>query len=96
MIAESEIIPGADRVTGIRGRGAGFEGGHQSNRSNRKKDRRKARYDRRKSVRDGVIVSLSFKKDRRKNPDRRLQASVKPVPPDDADDAKSSGYNIIA
>lgn len=93
MIAENEIIPGANSVAGIGGRGTGFGGGYQANRPNRKKDRRKARYDRRKSVRDGVIVSLSFKKDRRKTPDRRLQSSVKPVHPGDV---KSSGYDIIA
>jgi len=34
-------------------------------------DRRKNRQDRRKSVRDGVIVSLSFKNDRRARKDRR-------------------------
>lgn len=36
-----------------------------------RKDRRKSHLDRRKSVRDGVIVVLSFKKNRRKNQDRR-------------------------
>jgi hypothetical protein len=35
------------------------------------KERRKNKQDRRKSVRDGVIVSLSFKNDRRVLPDRR-------------------------
>ena len=34
-------------------------------------DRRKNRKDRRQSVRDGVIVSLSFKNDRRGRKDRR-------------------------
>ena len=34
-------------------------------------ERRKNRQDRRKSVRDGVIVSLSFKNDRRVRKDRR-------------------------
>lgn len=37
----------------------------------KKDDRRKNKQDRRKSVRDGVIVSLSFKKDRRVGKDRR-------------------------
>ncbi len=36
-----------------------------------RKDQRKNAQDRRKSVRDGVIVSLSYKKDRRKQRDRR-------------------------
>lgn len=38
-------------------------------------DRRKNRQDRRKSVRDGVIVSLSFKNDRRARKDRRRKIS---------------------
>jgi hypothetical protein len=36
-----------------------------------RKDQRKNVQDRRKSVRDGVFVSLSYKKDRRKQRDRR-------------------------
>lgn len=36
-----------------------------------RKDRRRQRADRRSSVRDGVIVNLSFKGDRRKGGDRR-------------------------
>ena len=35
------------------------------------KEKRKNKYDRRQSVRDGVFVSLSFKNDRRVIPDRR-------------------------
>ncbi len=35
------------------------------------KDRRKRKYDRRKSVRDGVVVALSCKNDRRRGGDRR-------------------------
>ncbi|MCJ7540848.1 MAG: hypothetical protein WBG61_03505 [Desulfobacterales bacterium] len=35
------------------------------------KEKRKNKQDRRKGVRDGVIVSLSFKNDRRVLPDRR-------------------------
>lgn len=41
--------------------------------SGRRKDQRKNQEDRRKSVRDGVFVSLSFKEDRRQTPDRRKQ-----------------------
>jgi hypothetical protein len=37
----------------------------------RRKDRRKNKHDRRKSVRDGVYVSLSYKMDRRVLKDRR-------------------------
>ncbi len=39
------------------------------------RDRRKNKQDRRKSVRDGVIVSLSFKNDRRVRKDRRRSRS---------------------
>ncbi len=49
-----------------------------SNYTHKKKkndDRRKNKQDRRKSVRDGVIVSLSFKKDRRVRKDRRRKIS---------------------
>ena len=35
------------------------------------RDQRKSAQDRRKSVRDGIIVSLSYKKERRKQQDRR-------------------------
>lgn len=93
MIAENKIIPVANKIIGTGDRGIGFGDGHQSNASNRKKNRRKEPYDRRESVRDGVIVTLSFKKDRRKSPDRRFRASVRPVP---TDNAKGSGYDIIA
>jgi len=41
------------------------------------KERRKNKQDRRKSVREGVIVSLSFKDDRRVLPDRRKANSRK-------------------
>ncbi|MBC2743738.1 MAG: hypothetical protein HGJ93_12005 [Desulfosarcina sp.] len=34
-------------------------------------EKRRNRTDRRKSVRDGVVVSLSYQKDRRARPDRR-------------------------
>ncbi|WP_321493961.1 hypothetical protein [uncultured Desulfobacter sp.] len=58
----------------------------------RKKERRNKPYDRRKSVREGVIVTLSFKKDRRKNPDRRyIHASGGLVP---ADNSKGSIYDV--
>lgn len=39
-----------------------------------RKDRRKKKQDRRKSVRDGVYVSFSFKNDRRKGGDRRKKS----------------------
>jgi len=37
----------------------------------KKEDRRQNKQDRRKGVRDGVVVTLSFKKDRRTKRDRR-------------------------
>jgi hypothetical protein len=40
-------------------------------RSGRLVDRRRNKQDRRKGVRDGVVVSLSYPNDRRVNPDRR-------------------------
>ena len=44
-------------------------------RSGNLKDRRKTKKDRRKSVRDGVYVSLSFKRERRSGSDRRVDAN---------------------
>ena len=43
----------------------------QTGRNVQPRDRRKRRRDRRKSVRDGVIVRLSYKRDRRSGRDRR-------------------------
>ncbi len=45
--------------------------GANSRRKNTRKERRKAVRDRRQDVRDGIIVSLSTRKDRRKKRDRR-------------------------
>lgn len=36
-------------------------------------DRRRSRKDRRKSVREGVVVKLSYPNDRRLQPDRRVR-----------------------
>ncbi len=44
-----------------------------------KRDRRKSSYDRRRGVRDGVIVSLSFKSNRRKIRDRRNVSGEKRI-----------------
>lgn len=41
-----------------------------------RRERRKSRQDRRKSVRDGVFVRLSFKQDRRQTLDRRKKTST--------------------
>lgn len=45
-----------------------------------KKNRRKSTYDRRKSLRDGVIVSLSFDRNRRRIVDRRNISEEKRIP----------------
>jgi len=45
-------------------------------RRRKRKDRRKNKRDRRKSVRDGVFVSLSFKKERRVLKDRRKNTAA--------------------
>ncbi len=44
---------------------------HTTKKKKKKEDRRNHKHDRRKSVRDGVIVTLSTKKDRRVSRDRR-------------------------
>ncbi|PIE62240.1 MAG: hypothetical protein CSA25_06050 [Desulfobacter postgatei] len=92
MNAENTILPITNKIIETGDRSGDFSV-YQPNVSNRKKDRRKRPYDRRKSVRDGVIVSLSFKKDRRKNPDRRSLVSGRSVPPDDS---RGSTHHIIA
>ena len=94
MAAENQIIPVANEVLRIQDRKSGLGTGYRPNiLGPRKKDRRKALYDRRKGVRDGVIVVLSLKKDRRKNPDRRFQPPNLPL---STDDSNGSGYDIIA
>nr|WP_320015091.1 hypothetical protein [uncultured Desulfobacter sp.] len=93
MVAENKILPVTNRIINTGDRSESLGGGYQPNISSRKKDRRKKPYDRRKSVREGVIVSLSFKKDRRKNPDRRSTTSSRLVP---GDDSKGSIHHIIA
>jgi len=93
MVAENKIMPAARKIMGITDRRSFFGGGYRSNVPNRKKDRRKAPYDRRKGVRDGVIVTLSFNKDRRKSPDRRFQESGRAIL---TNDSRKSVYDIIA
>jgi len=48
-------------------------------RRDKKKERRKAQRDRRRSVNEGVVVSLSAKGERRRLPDRRQQNSTETV-----------------
>lgn len=101
MVTENKIIPVAKKIIRITDKRSGFGAGYRPDMPGRrkKKDRRKTPYDRRRSVRDGVIVELSFqdknkdKKDRRKNPDRRFQVSDRPV---STVDTNASDYDIIA
>ena len=63
MIFDSKIIPVQNKVTSsLKKTTVGRK---------LKSDQRKYKRDRRSSVRDGVIVSLSFKSNRRKGTDRR-------------------------
>ncbi len=71
MTFDYKIIPykneAIDSASGIRG----FPEKRKTVTRRFKKDRRKKKVDRRKSIRDGVIVNLSFKNDRRRGKDRR-------------------------
>ena len=51
------------------------KGSGQSFQKKKKANRRKNKLDRRKGVRDGVIVTLSTKKDRRLQKDRRKKGA---------------------
>ncbi|NWH04567.1 hypothetical protein [Desulfobacter latus] len=94
MNADNKILPiSNNKMINSGDRSDGFGSGYRPNVSNRKKERRKRPYDRRKSVRDGVVVRLSFKKDRRKISDRRASPSGGLVP---TDDSKGYIHNIIA
>ncbi len=59
------------RTTKINGDDSLNKSPHDTPIKKKKGERRENKQDRRKSVRDGVIVSLSFKKDRRVRKDRR-------------------------
>ena len=62
--------------TGYVNRDASHEkGSGQSFQKKKKADLRKNKQDRRKGVRDGVIVTLSTKKDRRLQKDRRKKGA---------------------
>ncbi|MCF8044927.1 MAG: hypothetical protein K9J83_03615 [Desulfarculaceae bacterium] len=60
-----DTVPNTDRVGKLPNRSASAYS------RRRRKERRKKKYDRRQSVRTGVIVSLSYQNDRRKGGDRR-------------------------
>ena len=59
------------RSANINKTGAKADASHYGTGKVQRNDRRKNKQDRRKSVRDGVFVSLSFKKERRVLKDRR-------------------------
>lgn len=71
MVFDYKILPvqneSVDFVHEIRG----FSERRKTVTRKMKKDRRRSKADRRSSVRDGVFVSLSFRKNRRKGGDRR-------------------------
>jgi hypothetical protein len=57
--------------TSVKNQDLGKPAARAASKKNRVVERRRNREDRRKSVRDGVVVSLSHREDRRVNPDRR-------------------------
>ncbi len=59
------------RTTSVRRDGSQKSNSYRNGIRKRKVDRRKNQQDRRKSVRDGVYVTLSTKEDRRRQKDRR-------------------------
>lgn len=67
------ILPVSDSTVQATGPVTGLPAKKQpeSGRRKLKRERRRNRQDRRKDVRDGVVVYLSVKNDRRKNRDRR-------------------------
>ncbi len=67
MIMDPKILPVHNEIAGFSKKPAI---GRKS-----KNERRKRRIDRRKSVRNGVIVKLSSKADRRNGPERRKAAT---------------------
>ncbi len=71
MVFDYKILPVKNEDLDSTHRVQGFSERRKSVTRKPKRDRRKLILDRRKGVRDGVIVSLSFKDNRRKGVDRR-------------------------
>ncbi len=79
MVFDYKILPVRNEVVDSPREIGGFSGRRKSVGKKLKRDRRKSSYDRRKDVRDGVIVSLSFKSNRRKIRDRRNVSGEKRI-----------------
>lgn len=71
MTFDYKIIPYQKELVDSTSRIDGFPEKRRSVTRRFRKDRRRKKLDRRKSIRDGVIVNLSFKEDRRTGRDRR-------------------------
>jgi len=71
MVFDYKIIPIQNQIIDSPEEISGFLRRKKTVTKKQKKNRRKSALDRRADVRDGVIVNLSFKNNRRKNRDRR-------------------------
>ena len=71
MVFDYKIIPIQNEAIDSSSEIRGFLRRRKAVTRKQKKNRRKSALDRREDVRDGVIVSLSFKNNRRKIRDRR-------------------------
>ncbi len=73
MTFDYKILPVRDEKIGSSHKLDGFSERRKTVSRRPKRNRRKKINDRRSSIRDGVIVSLSFKNNRRKGIDRRAR-----------------------
>ncbi len=71
MVFDYKIVPIRNEAVDSASEIHGFSRRKKTVTRKLKRNRRKSVYDRRESIRDGVIVSLSFQNNRRKNRDRR-------------------------
>ncbi len=71
MVFDYKILPVKDEAIDAPYRIRGFSERRRTVTRKFRRDRRKARADRRSSVREGIFVELSFKNNRRKGVDRR-------------------------
>lgn len=77
MTFDYKIIPVRDEAIDSPYKINGFPERRKTISRKLRRDRRKKRIDRRSSIRDGVIVSLSFKSNKRKGTDRRKLQDTK-------------------
>ncbi len=71
MVFDYKILPVRDEAIDAPYRIRGFSERRRTITRKFRRDRRKAKADRRSSVREGIFVELSFKNNRRKGVDRR-------------------------